>query len=721
MKNGFLCAWLECTQLTALLSALFLTISTAQLYSYAGAGISSGDSLSLSEAGSKQDSLYDSTGIRDLWPDSNLYQSVFFPFKNDPFTEKCREGEDAFLYCLRRSSRWAIQEAGFPGWPNHLRRSSNYREIKMVSPYHEASKWSPYATSGLIVEEYYQYLAPLETYDSKGLWKPIMPLDTPSAELHWERGALGLNFFQLELKRMLTSRSYLSFDFLAAVADSFPNYFYAAQTHQPYLSGWIFLGNLYNPIDRDSSSLVIEGNGPKIEVNHIRPRLGYWWKRDQVIEVYLDVYSNKTSLASPVGLQNDSLQRNIPSLFTNSAYGLFASGTLGPGNYQAQVRLEQNEDDYANRDSLLRIQSRAVATQSARASYQLPTFMGPASLSLEYSNRLLSGHFWIDPNVHFALSEGWEDQQRILLHKAVQDSFIEVGLWADYQRHSFLNSKVMQGGGVGIGAKWNPFKVFDLSAAVHSTVEFPNFELLFENNLYRNHVSNPSLEKERENWAEGEVKFYLGPLRLGNGWSYTFVQDPILNAVLPEANVCTRLNEGAYRGLSNVCLISESFPDSLALRYTNYDSEQRVFTSGLVGLSLGNWSLQIEQHFLLNSLVKDARLEKSLKNYSLPDSYAQGSLIWKRLLIRDRLGLVLAWDWNWYATRYAWSSLGNGYSQVSKLDEYIALDFKAQMEIKTFTLYFKTMNMNHDRYALDPGYHPPGVNFRFGVDWTFLN
>ena len=41
--------------------------------------------------------------------------------------------------------------------------------------------------------------------------------------------------------------------------------------------------------------------------------------------------------------------------------------------------------------------------------------------------------------------------------------------------------------------------------------------------------------------------------------------------------------------------------------------------------------------------------------------------------------------------------------------------------IKTFMLYFDAMNLNHDRYATEPGVHPPGVNFRFGVDWVLWN
>jgi hypothetical protein len=74
-----------------------------------------------------------------------------------------------------------------------------------------------------------------------------------------------------------------------------------------------------------------------------------------------------------------------------------------------------------------------------------------------------------------------------------------------------------------------------------------------------------------------------------------------------------------------------------------------------------------------------------------------------------------------FPRRWAWAANGNGTATALKLDEYLTLDFYAAMQIKTFTLHFRAQNMNHDRYAPAPGAHPPGVNFRFGVDWSLFN
>ena len=93
-------------------------------------------------------------------------------------------------------------------------------------------------------------------------------------------------------------------------------------------------------------------------------------------------------------------------------------------------------------------------------------------------------------------------------------------------------------------------------------------------------------------------------------------------------------------------------------------------------------------------------------------------LSWGDRFVNNRLGVKVAWNWEWYPVRFNWAPQLNGLSRPVKLDEYLALDFLAQMEIKRFILYYQIKNFNHDRYAIEPGSHPPGVNFRWGIDWV---
>ena len=108
-------------------------------------------------------------------------------------------------------------------------------------------------------------------------------------------------------------------------------------------------------------------------------------------------------------------------------------------------------------------------------------------------------------------------------------------------------------------------------------------------------------------------------------------------------------------------------------------------------------------------------------NWEIPGRAYQGQLVWKRRLLRGKLGVETRWDWEWFSKRYVFASDLNGIARLQPLDEYLALDFTARMDVSSFLLYFRAVNLNHDRYATESGVHPPGVNFRFGVDWRLRN
>ena len=55
-----------------------------------------------------------------------------------------------------------------------------------------------------------------------------------------------------------------------------------------------------------------------------------------------------------------------------------------------------------------------------------------------------------------------------------------------------------------------------------------------------------------------------------------------------------------------------------------------------------------------------------------------------------------------------------------KLDEFLILDFRAEMKIKSLVYFFQAKNMNHDQYYFEPGSHPPGVHFRYGIQWILM-
>jgi hypothetical protein len=261
-------------------------------------------------------------------------------------------------------------------------------------------------------------------------------------------------------------------------------------------------------------------------------------------------------------------------------------------------------------------------------------------------------------------------------------------------------------------------------------MEDPAWEILYRTNSARFRFANPGLKPRTDRTLRGSVSWAWSRLSFEAGADRMQSEDPWLPRVLPNPGACQTLADsidqtlagrrcggaaGAGAGAGTL------LTDTLALALRNYDSEVIDALHLGLGLGLGNWTLKLDNRFVLNRTVDDPDLQATLEDWSVPERVFKGRLNWKRNLLDDRLKLDFGWDWEWFSTRYAWAPDLSGSSKVTKLDEYLALDFDAAMKIKTFTLYFKVRNFNHDRYATEPGVHPPGLNFRFGVDWTLFN
>jgi hypothetical protein len=178
---------------------------------------------------------------------------------------------------------------------------------------------------------------------------------------------------------------------------------------------------------------------------------------------------------------------------------------------------------------------------------------------------------------------------------------------------------------------------------------------------------------------------------------------------------------GENAAASPSCVGFGHVPDSLALGRVNYREETRDLAHLWLRISAGNWRLSLRNTYLMASAIRDPRLGFEAVNATLPRDVLKGQLLWRRVVLDGKLGLQTRWDWEWFSAREVFASDLDGTSRPERLDEYLDLDFTAQMEIKTFLLYFRAMNLYHDRYATEPGVHPPGVNFRFGVDWRLRN
>ena len=627
--------------------------------------------------------------------------------------EICRGAVETLAECWRRNPRLANQEIGFPGARGWSLSLTTLEPAPFQSVFFPGWNRSPYLSGGIMPVDRYALREP--GGDVRGveeIWAPVMPLDTPVTSLRWGRGALALNAFHLKLRRMLSDRAYMNLDYFSASGDS-QNYDYQFQVHQPYLGGWGFLGQIYGPIDRDSLSLVITDTSHAIRARHFRPRVGFWLDGNQVLEFFLDGVKNTTSLTfprapgtSPAPGPADSGQSLMPASFSSytpgvvysrnggayasqweAAYSSLSKSALGANGLD--VGPEQVED----------LEGDLFRTRGAVALTALP---GRPLLSGEALSETWNGSLFLGgPGVRF--TRGWSDREAVAARWQPRWEGLGFDVDAGLARQSRMDNRTFWLERYALATRLNLPLGFGAHAGAASERQDPDWERLYRLNPALLLFPNADLEPRTDQSWRGSLVWNASVVTVESGADFRIIRDSWLPRALPG------------RGDSG------SVADSLALALRNYRSEERDSWHLGLGLNLGRWTLGLENRFLLKSRVEDGDLASSVANLQLPERIFKGNLGWRRSLVENRLKVALGWDWEWISGRRAWAPDLQGESHLIKLDEYLALDFMASMQIKTFLLYFKTMNLNHDRYATEPGVHPPGLNFRFGVDWTLLN
>jgi hypothetical protein len=661
--------------------------------------------------------------------------------------DSCRSAQGA-LPCWRGARDLANQEIGFPGPRAWTLSLTHWRPLPQSSPYFLFWKDSPYLSGGLPPPD--RYALHRTGGDLDGIdeaWTPVMPLDTPVTNLTWTRGALTLNQFDLRLNRMLSRRAYLGFEYYTSTADS-ATYDYQFNVHQPYLGGWGFLGKLYKPIDRDSASLVLAGTSHAIHALTVRPRLGFWLDSNRVLEAFLDQTRNSSSLTYPAGLPHpaattlssgpDSMQALMPSRFSTLTEGLLYGETHS--DWTGQVEAAHGGADWsdtrgrgaeASKDAL------AGELYRLRALARADGLPGKPSLSVQ----ALSEYWTGEPVLGGAGlgASGWGDAEEAEARLQPEFGPLRLEGSAGLGRGSRMADRVEWLPRFGGLAQVAMPLGFSAEASASTRAEDPAWEILYRTNPAHFRYANPGLGPRTDRTMRGALAWSWSRYFLEAGFDRYDGKDVWLARVLPGRDACGALADSAYQSLAGTTCADSTgptgatgagtsaqaaqprLPDSLALALRNYSRETIDAWHLGLGLGLGNWSLDLRERFVLSRQVEDPELKGTFTDRSVPERVFQGRLAWKRSLVEDRLKVEFSWNWEWFSTRYAWAPDLSGASTLSKLDEYLVLDFEARMRIKTFLLYFDAMNLNHDRYATEPGVHPPGLNFRFGVDWTLWN
>ena len=130
-----------------------------------------------------------------------------------------------------------------------------------------------------------------------------------------------------------------------------------------------------------------------------------------------------------------------------------------------------------------------------------------------------------------------------------------------------------------------------------------------------------------------------------------------------------------------------------------------------VGFRLGNWKFYLE---------RGQKITRT-KLIDTPSLYYKGSIHWQNRFVKDRLGVSVRVDFQWFNNRFDCTINEKGEPELVSLKKYLAMDFEARMQILSFELYSRIENFNHSIYMPESGYTPEGLRFAYGIVWTFGN
>lgn len=649
----------------------------------------------------------------------------------------CREAAEILVECTRGHLQVTGVPQGFPGTPAKLYGIGLFEAVGWHSPYQADRSGSsgqapsgllPHALGGLRLPDSVSFVGPSFALQALAeTWTPKAPLDTPLTRLRWQRGALAFNQFQVDLDRALVGGSYVGLTYTSFSADS-QLFDYTFNVTQPYLSGWGILGQLYSPIDRDSASLVLTGISPKVEANHFRPRLGLWLDTNQVVEVFYDRTRNRTNLGLPSGEGRlDSTFAPYAALSSTDAFGVLYGGALAGTPHLSHTLQFVHSAGQSERYAIDTSSAGAAANRNLDALTDRLIWEGvyrrqdlEVTLALRSESEILEGRL---PALGSEPGQtAWRDQQALGMNLQSKQ-WLDVKAGLGLKRESRATDRVVflpeVYGEADRALPWG----FGLNLGALARRSDPDPMLLLRDEPTQNYLASPELDPRFEWGGQGRLRWQRGVFGLYGGAEAFWMQDPWAPAVMPNPSVCGQLAEGLYSGIADArCTDTATVSDTLAARWRNYASQERL--QALIGLhaGLGNWRLWLENRYLIYDRLEDSDYLSAANDLTTtPARLFRGQILWTRRLISERMRLRLEWNWEWMSRRHAWAHHLNGTATSVKLDEYLMLDFYAGMRIKTFTLHFRAQNMNHDRYAPEPGVHPVGVNFRFGVDWSMFN
>ncbi len=548
-----------------------------------------------------------------------------------------------------------------------------------------------------------------------------IPVDTPITDVNWERGAFEGNALRLEFRRLITDSVTLDLG-VASHSDMLSKpYEYQPVTHSPFFA-----------LGRDSTQIPFGGRNIAMNSMHLQPivtwRFGYGKAFVKINYLSLDNADNTTH-----EVLLDTLDPTARNFQTDPYRIIIESRTYGGGVefYPIKDLTLGTEIHYGNHEIEMRKLSRII-----RSSDTTYNENGLRSINISYYDttkvrnyETILGNFdvrykaFLNPKLHFEYEflnteESGSDtkketyyQDREIGYAEVSDTLFGKALFrvqAGMQRNSSLLNEVKFAPAFSIdGTYLLPYHLM-ASASYRHDNKFPDVNQIKLIETGRIAFPNEDLKHEVRDRTTANLVWQKRDVFYGLGLRYEHANNLIKPHWVITGSIDTTRT---YDDINDVTIneVTDSLPN--AFRYENLDHAHTLDWLMQIGFRLGNWKFYFE---------RGEKITRT-KLIDTPSLYYKGSIHWQNRFVKDRLGVSVRVDFQWFNNRYDCTIDENGKPKLVQLNKYLAMDFEARMQILTFELYNRIENFNHSIYAPESGYTPEGLRFAYGIVWTFGN
>lgn len=548
-----------------------------------------------------------------------------------------------------------------------------------------------------------------------------IPVDTPITDINWERGAFEGNALRLEFRRLVTDSVTLDLG-VSSHSDMLSKpYEYQPVTHSPFFA-----------LGRDSTEIPFGGRNIAMNSMYLQPivtwRFGFGKAFFKINYLSLDNADNTTHK-----VLLDTLDPTVRKFQTDPYRIIIETRTYGGGvefypvkgltlgteihygNHEIDLRglsrIRNDLDTTYNEDDVPIVKVNYYDTSKVR-NYE--TILG--SFEARYN-------MFLNPRIHFEYEflnteETGNDkkkreyyQDREIGYAEVSDTLFGKALFrvqAGLQRNSSLLNTVDFAPAFSVdGTYLLPYHLM-ASASYRHDNKFPDVNHIKLVETGRIAFPNEDLKHEVRDRATANIVWQKRDVFYGLGLRYEHANNLIKPSWAVKGGLDTTYT---YDELFDTTYADVADSVKSAFRYENLDHAHTLDWLMQVGFRLGNWKFYLE---------RGQKITRT-KLIDTPSLYYKGSIHWQNRFVKDRLGVSIRVDFQWFNNRFDCTINEKGEPELVQLKKYLAMDFEARMQILSFELYNRIENFNHSIYMPESGYTPEGLRFAYGIVWTFGN